>query len=87
MTRGDVPTVIIRPPWFYGPWQPARQTRFFSMVAAGRSRSLATAAQQRSMAYVDNLVQGVALAERHPAAPRPGVLGGRSRRLPAGRTW
>ena len=20
--RGDVPTVVVRPPWFYGPWQP-----------------------------------------------------------------
>ena len=36
--RGDVPTVIVRPPWFYGPWQPERQTTFFSMVAAGGSR-------------------------------------------------
>jgi nucleoside-diphosphate-sugar epimerase len=67
--RGDVPTVIIRPPWFYGPWQPARQTRFFSMVAAGRFPVPGDGSQQRSMAYVDNLVQGVALAERHPAAP------------------
>ena len=67
--RGDVPTVIVRPPWFYGPWQPARQTRFFSMVAAGRFPVPGDGSQQRSMAYVDNLVQGVALAERHPAAP------------------
>ena len=67
--RGDVPTVIIRPPWFYGPWQPARQTRFFSMVAAGRFPVPGDGSQRRSMAYVDNLVQGVALAERHPAAP------------------
>jgi nucleoside-diphosphate-sugar epimerase len=28
---------IIRAPWFYGPEQPARQTRFFSMIKAGRS--------------------------------------------------
>jgi nucleoside-diphosphate-sugar epimerase len=67
--RGDVPTVIIRPPWFYGPWQPARQTRFFSMVAAGRFPVPGDGSQQRSMAYVDNLVHGVALAERHPDAP------------------
>jgi nucleoside-diphosphate-sugar epimerase len=67
--RGDVPTVIVRPPWFYGPWQPERQTRFFSMVAAGRFPVPGDGSQQRSMAYVDNLVQGVALAERHPGAP------------------
>ena len=56
--RGDVPTVIIRPPWFYGPWQPARQTRFFSMVAAGRFPVPGDGSQQRSMAYVDNICQG-----------------------------
>ena len=67
--RGDVPTVVVRPPWFYGPWQPQRQTRFFSMVAAGRFPVPGDGSQQRSMVYVDNLVQGVALAERHPAAP------------------
>ena len=33
------------------------------------SRCSGTARQRRSMAYVDNLVQGVALAERHPDAP------------------
>jgi nucleoside-diphosphate-sugar epimerase len=67
--RGDVPTVIVRPPWFYGPWQPERQTTFFSMVAAGRFPVPGDGSQRRSMTYVDNLVQGVALAERHPAAP------------------
>ena len=67
--RGDVPTVTVRPPWFYGPWQPERQTTFFSLVAAGRFPVPGDGSQQRSMAYVDNLVQGVALAERHPAAP------------------
>jgi len=67
--RGDVPTVIVRPPWFYGPWQPERQTTFFSLVAAGRFPVPGDGSQRRSMTYVDNLVQGVALAERHPAAP------------------
>ena len=66
--RGDVPTVIVRPPWFYGPWQPERQTTFFSLVAAGRFPVPGDGSQRRSMVYVDNLVQGVALAERHPAA-------------------
>ena len=28
--------VIVRPPWFYGPFQPARQTTFFRMVRTGR---------------------------------------------------
>ena len=67
--EGRLETVVVRPPWFYGPWQPERQTRFFSLVAAGRFPLLGDGRQRRSMAYVDNLVQGVALAERHPDAP------------------
>lgn len=51
--------VIVRPPWFYGPWQPARQTTFFSMVRAGRFPVLGDGSQRRSMVYVDNLVDGV----------------------------
>ena len=66
---GDLATVVLRPPWFYGPWQPERQTRFFSLVASGRFPVPGDGRQRRSMVYVDNLVQGVALAERHPAAP------------------
>src|SRR5262249_38375439 len=34
--RGVLETVIIRPPWFYGPHQPARQTLFFSMIKDGK---------------------------------------------------
>ena len=33
--RGDVPTVIVRAPWFYGPYQPARQSQFFSRHPQG----------------------------------------------------
>ena len=28
--------VMVRPPWFYGPHQPARQTTFFTLVRTGR---------------------------------------------------
>lgn len=55
--------VIVRPPWFYGPHQPARQTRFFTMVRTGRFPVIGDGEQRRSMTYVDNLVQGVVLAE------------------------
>ena len=42
--RGDVATVIVRPPWFYGPYQPARQTPVLRAPSAGAgSRSSATA--------------------------------------------
>lgn len=67
--RGDLEATIVRPPWFYGPWQPLRQTTFFTLVRKGRFPIVGSGEQRRSMVYVDNLVQGVALAERHPAAP------------------
>lgn len=63
-----IETVVVRPPWFYGPWQPLRQTTFFQMVRTGKFPLLGSGRQRRSMAYVDNLVQGVALAERVPQA-------------------
>jgi nucleoside-diphosphate-sugar epimerase/choline dehydrogenase-like flavoprotein len=59
---GELETVIIRPPWFYGPHQPARQTRFFRMVRDGRFPILGDGTQKRSMVYVDNLCQGLLLA-------------------------
>lgn len=60
----DLETVVVRPPWFYGPYQPMRQTTFFSLIRRGRFPLLGSGEQRRSMVYVDNLVQGVALAER-----------------------
>lgn len=58
--------VIVRPPWFYGPWQPPRQTTFFAMVRAGRFPVFGDGTQRRSMVYVDNLVDGVLAALRTP---------------------
>lgn len=65
--------VIVRPPWFYGPHQPARQTMFFRMVRTGRFPVIGDGRQRRSMVYVDNLVQGIVRAELTPT--------------PAGRGW
>ena len=59
---GKIETVIIRPPWFYGPHQPLRQTVFFSMIKDGRFPILGDGEQRRSMAYVDNICQGLLLA-------------------------
>lgn len=59
---GKIETVIIRPPWFYGPHQPPRQTLFFSMIKNGRFPILGDGRQRRSMAYVDNICQGLLLA-------------------------
>ena len=60
--RGLLETVILRPPWFYGPDQPPRQTLFFSMIRAGKAPIVGSGANLRCMAYVDNLCQGMMLA-------------------------
>lgn len=59
---GQIETVIIRAPWFYGPHQPPRQTLFFKMIKEGKFPVLGSGEQKRSMAYVDNLCQGLLLA-------------------------
>ncbi len=59
---GRIETVIIRPPWFYGPHQPPRQTLFFTMIKDGKFPVLGDGTQKRSMAYVDNICQGLLLA-------------------------
>jgi nucleoside-diphosphate-sugar epimerase len=64
--------VIVRPPWFYGPFQPPRQTTFFRMVRAGRFPIIGDGRQRRSMVYVDNLVQGIVAAELTPTPPGRG---------------
>jgi nucleoside-diphosphate-sugar epimerase len=66
---GDLQTVIVRPPWFYGPFQPERQTQFLAAVRRGRFPIVGDGTQQRSMAYTGNLVHGLLLAETAPAAP------------------
>jgi nucleoside-diphosphate-sugar epimerase len=65
---GQLETVVIRPPWFYGPHQPPRQTLFFTMIKDGRFPILGNGTQRRSMAYVDNICQGLLLAAGTPQA-------------------
>lgn len=60
--RGRLETVILRPPWFYGPDQPPRQTQFFSMIRQGKGPIVGSGNNLRSMGYVDNLSQGMMLA-------------------------
>ncbi|MGH2685988.1 MAG: NAD-dependent epimerase/dehydratase family protein [Actinomycetota bacterium] len=67
--RGDVAAVIIRPPWFYGPWQPPRQSRFFAAIRKGRFPLVGDGTQRRSMVYTGNLVHGLLRAEVAEAAP------------------
>jgi len=67
--RGDIPTVMVRAPWFYGPYQPPRQSQFFSAIRKGRFPLVGDGTQRRSMAYTDNLVQGLLRAEVSEKAP------------------
>jgi nucleoside-diphosphate-sugar epimerase len=67
--RGDVPGVIVRAPWFYGPFPPRRQTRFFAAVRRSRFPLVGDGTQRRSMVHTGNLVGGLLLAGRADAAP------------------
>jgi nucleoside-diphosphate-sugar epimerase len=59
---GKIETVIIRAPWFYGPNQPPRQSLFFRMIRDGKGPIVGSGENRRSMAYIDNLCQGLILA-------------------------
>jgi nucleoside-diphosphate-sugar epimerase len=66
---GKIDAVILRPCWFYGPHQPARQTRFFKMIKKGNPLVFGNGLNLRSMSYVDNTVQAMLLAATSPSAP------------------
>ena len=59
---GLVDLTIIRSPWFYGPYQPARQKLFFEMIRKGKVPIVGSGENLRSMGYTENLVQGMVLA-------------------------
>ena len=61
---GRIEGVILRPCWFYGPNQPARQSRFFKMIQGGKPVIIGRGDNLRSMSYVDNTVQGLLRAEQ-----------------------
>jgi nucleoside-diphosphate-sugar epimerase len=65
---GKIETVIIRAPWFYGPNQPPRQSLFFRMIRDGKAPIVGDGLNMRSMAYVDNLCQGLIRAASTPKA-------------------
>ena len=64
--HGKMQTVILRPTWFYGPDQPARQTTFFRMIQRGSAPIVGDGENLRSMTYIDNLCQAMLLAEQSP---------------------
>jgi len=61
-------TVILRSTWFYGPGQPPRQNLFFSMIKNGKVPLVGDGSNKRSMAYIDNVCQGLVLAEKVASA-------------------
>lgn len=56
-------TTTVRCPMFYGPGQPARMTKLMRMVRSGRPPVFGDGKNLRSMAYVDNVIAGLLLAE------------------------
>jgi len=65
---GGLEVVIIRAPWFYGELQPPRQKLFFKMIRDGNGPIVGGGNNLRSMAYIDNLSQGLILAALTPEA-------------------
>ena len=59
---GNIETVIVRPPWFYGVHQPQRQTLFFKLIQQGKFPITGSGNNLRSMVYLENLCQGLILA-------------------------
>ena len=57
--KGQIEAVIIRPPWFYGPYQPKRQTRFYKMIINGKLPIVGSGDNNRSMACTINICQGI----------------------------
>ena len=60
--------VLIRAPWFYGPFQPPRQTTFFKMIRDGKGPIVGGGENLRSMSFIENLARGILLAARTPRA-------------------
>ena len=56
---------IVRSPWFYGPYQPHRQTEFFSLIKNGVFPLIGKGKSMRSMAYIDNLIDGLILVSQY----------------------
>ena len=66
--QGRIEGVILRPCWYYGPGQPARQTRFFKMIQKGNPLVFGNGLNLRSMSYLDNVIDGLLLAAMTPKA-------------------
>lgn len=62
LESAGVPGMILRPPWFYGRFQPERQARFLKTVRMGRFPLVGDGSNRRSMVDVDSLAAAADLA-------------------------
>ena len=69
---GETDFVIVRPPWFYGPFQPDRQSEFFRTIRKGLFPVVGDGRNRRSMVAVDSLARGIRQAQLSGAASRRG---------------
>lgn len=67
-SNGSIETVILRPCWFYGPYQSARQTQFFRMIKKGDAFIFGDGNNLRSMSYIDNVCRAMLLAAENRLA-------------------
>ena len=59
INSGNIKGTIIRPPWFYGPFQPERQKQFYKMIINGTVPVVGSGENKRSMACTLNICQGI----------------------------
>jgi len=59
---GGINYVILRPLWFYGPFQPERQATFFRMVRTGRFPLFSGGTNRRSLTFVPDLAKAALVA-------------------------
>ena len=57
----DLDITILRGCWFFGPHQPSRQTKFFSMIKNGKFPLVGSGKNKRSLTYIDDLCQAMLL--------------------------
>ncbi len=65
---GKLETVILRPCWYYGKYQPERQTTFFRMIKGGSPPVFGSGENLRSITCLPNLVDAIMLAEESEKA-------------------
>ena len=83
--RGDVETVIVRAPWFYGPFQPDRQTQWFAAVRRGRFPLVGAGHAAALDGFTGNLVARAAARRGRDRGAGPRVLDRRRRAVRAAR--